>query len=181
MSSPLPPGPSCPIGWQPSALAPVFYGYREYSTADGAPLTVRVYFPSLDGSPSDAAPLLGCGRYPLVLFFHGSCPGEANQYHKWFVLPAQLARAGYVVAIPQIAGIDLLPSEAPDVQAQLRDLHDWMRAGWELLYYRDSTRDGTGDVNSPSTIGDGGWQLFSQLSYGGNAGGSKILYAVVGQ
>jgi hypothetical protein len=135
MSTSLPPGPSCPIGWQPSALAPVFYGYREYTVTDGAPLTVRVYFPSLDGSPDSAAPLLGCGRYPLVLFFHGSCPGEVNQYHKWFVLPAQLARAGYVVAVPQIAGIDSLPSEATAVQAQLRDLHDWMRAGWEL---RDS-------------------------------------------
>jgi hypothetical protein len=51
----------------------------------------------------------------------------------------------------------------------------------QLLYYRDNTRDGTGDVNSPSIIGDGGWQLFSQLSYGGNVGSIKILYAVVGQ
>ena len=123
--------PTCPIGWQPSALAPVFYGYREYTTADGAPLTVRVYFPSVDGSPVDAAPLLGCGRYPLILFFHGSCHGEAYQNHKWFELPAQLARAGYVVAVPQITGIDRLPSEAADVQELLRSLHDWMRAGWE--------------------------------------------------
>jgi len=135
MATSLPPGPSCPIGWQPSALAPVFYGYREYTAADGAPLTVRVFFPSLDGSPADAAPLTGCGRYPLILFFHGSCPSEANQYHKWFVLPAQLARAGYVVAVPQIAGIDELPTPDSAVQAGLRDLHDWMRTGWEL---RDS-------------------------------------------
>jgi hypothetical protein len=126
-----PPGPSCPIGWQPSALAPVFYGYREYTAADGAPLTVRVFFPSLDGSPADAGPLLGCGRYPLVLFFHGSCFAETDQYHKWFELPAQLARAGYVVAVPLIPGIDLLPANDSATQASLRDLHDWMRAGWE--------------------------------------------------
>ncbi|MEO6501133.1 MAG: tachylectin-related carbohydrate-binding protein [Jatrophihabitantaceae bacterium] len=122
---------SCPIGWQPSALAPVFYGYREYTAANGAPLTVRVYFPSVDGSPDSASPLLGCGRYPLIMFCHGSCPVEANQYQKWFELPAQLARAGYVVAVPQIIGIDGLPSDRPEVQTQLRDLLDWMRAGWE--------------------------------------------------
>jgi pimeloyl-ACP methyl ester carboxylesterase len=50
-----------------------------------------------------------------------------------------------------------------------------------LLYYRDTTRNGTGDVHSPQVIGNGGWQRFSQLSYGGNVGGLKILYAVVGQ
>ncbi|MEO7260161.1 MAG: tachylectin-related carbohydrate-binding protein [Jatrophihabitantaceae bacterium] len=131
MRKPIPLDPACPISWQPSALAPVFYGYREYPAADGAPLTVRVFFPSLDGSPADAAPLLGCGRYPLIMFCHGSCFGEANQYQKWFELPAQLARAGFVVAVPQIIGIDQLPSERPEVQASLRDLLDWMRAGWE--------------------------------------------------
>jgi hypothetical protein len=36
----------------------VFYGYREYTAADGAPLTVRVYYPSLDGAPDGAPPLL---------------------------------------------------------------------------------------------------------------------------
>jgi hypothetical protein len=40
---------------------------------------------------------------------------------------------------------------------------------------------GTGDVHTPSVIGNGGWQRFSQLSYGGINNGLKILYAVVGQ
>ena len=124
---------SCPIDWQPSALAPVFYGYREYTVADGAPMTVRVYYPSLDGAPDGAPPLLGCGRYPLIMFCHGSCPGESLQYQKWFELPAQLARAGYVVAVPQIIGIGGLPHQSPDVQALLRDMLDWMRTGWEHL------------------------------------------------
>ena len=47
----------------------------------------------------------------------------------------------------------------------------------QLLHYRDTTRNGTSDVNSPAVIGNDGWQRFSQLSYGGK----KILYAVVGQ
>ncbi|HST47386.1 alpha/beta fold hydrolase [Jatrophihabitans sp.] len=131
MATSLPPGSSCPIGWQPSALAPVFYGYREYTAAEGAPLTVRVYYPSLDDSPAGAAPLLGCGRYPLILFCHGSCPGEPLQYQKWIELPAQLARAGYVVAVPQVPDIDRLPIEVPATQEALRKLLDWMREGWE--------------------------------------------------
>ena len=30
----------------------------------------------------------------------------------------------------------------------------------QLLFYRDQTRDGTGDVNTPAVIGQGGWQRF---------------------
>ena len=30
-------------------------------------------------------------------------------------------------------------------------------------------------------IGNGGWQRFSQLAYGGSDNGLQILYAVVGQ
>jgi len=48
---PIPPVASCPIAWQPNALAPVFYGHRDYGASDGSPTDVRVFFPSLDGSP----------------------------------------------------------------------------------------------------------------------------------
>jgi hypothetical protein len=41
----------------------------------------------------------------------------------------------------------------------------------QLLHHRDHHRD----VNTPKVIGNGGWQAFSQLTYGGD----KILYAVV--
>jgi hypothetical protein len=44
----------------------------------------------------------------------------------------------------------------------------------QLLLYRDRTRNGTGDVNTPSLIGSGGWQQFTHLFYGGNG----IIYAV---
>jgi hypothetical protein len=48
-----------------------------------------------------------------------------------------------------------------------------LRSG-QLLFYRDRTRNGTGDVNTPSLIGQGGWQQFTHLFYGGNG----IIYAV---
>jgi hypothetical protein len=89
---PLPPFKICPIGWQPSALTPVFYGYRHYSSqpvveevedaviqgGEGItfrlpPANMRVFYPTLDGSPQDAAILQWCGQYPLILFAHGDC------------------------------------------------------------------------------------------------------------
>ena len=54
---------------------------------------------------TDAPMLAGCGHYPLVLFLHGGC-GETDHYLSWFRLPAQLARCGYVVAVPRLSGIE---------------------------------------------------------------------------
>jgi hypothetical protein len=45
-----------------------------------------------------------------------------------------------------------------------------------LLFYRDRTRNGTGDVSSPSVIGRGGWQQMKHLF----SGGDGIIYAVDG-
>ena len=47
----------------------------------------------------------------------------------------------------------------------------------QLLFYRDSNRDGTGDVANPSVIGLGGWQAFSFVF----SGGDGIIYAVDGE
>jgi hypothetical protein len=44
----------------------------------------------------------------------------------------------------------------------------------QLLFYRDRTRNGTGDVNTPSVIGQGGWQAMKFLFDGGQG----IIYAV---
>jgi hypothetical protein len=42
---------------------------------------MRVFFPSLDGSPQDAAILQGCGLYPRILFFaHGDCNDDTDHY-----------------------------------------------------------------------------------------------------
>jgi hypothetical protein len=45
----------------------------------------------------------------------------------------------------------------------------------KLLFYRDTNQNGTGDVNTPSVIGQGGWQVFKFLAAGGNG----IIYAAV--
>src|SRR4029450_10313809 len=100
----IPPGAGCPIGWQPSALTPVFHGYRTYGPADGAPAQLRVFYPSADWPDSNVLMLEGCGSYPVILFAHGHCPGDNHPY-RWFRLPAQLARSGYVVVVPELAGI----------------------------------------------------------------------------
>ena len=123
---------ACPIAWRPNALAPVFYAYRDYGTTDGAPGDVRVFFPSLDGSPDTGEILRGCGLYPLIVFAHGSCPADTDDYLKWFEIPAVLARAGYVVAVPRLpdiaGGTD--PLDADGDLAILRDLVSWLRSGW---------------------------------------------------
>jgi hypothetical protein len=149
------PGPSCPISWKPSVFAPVFYGYRDTTAvippvvqpgaAAGEAATagslvgpagdhafghpVRIWFPSLDGSPQHAEILEGCGRYPLVILAHGSCPEDEDHYQKWFELPAVLARSGYVVVVPEL---DLeAPSGNEGEQQLVGDLARWARSEWE--------------------------------------------------
>jgi Alpha/beta hydrolase family len=128
---PLPIPATCPIGWQPGALTPVFYGFRDYDQARGAPGKVRVFFPSLDGSPQNAEILQGCGRYPVVLFAHGSCPQDVDHYLRWFQLPAQLARGGYVVVVPNLDGISPPPDDQV-TQDMLTNTLAWIRQGWEF-------------------------------------------------
>ena len=131
----FPPPATCPIDWQPSVLAPVFYGVREYGLADGAPTPSRVFFPSLDGAVWSAPILENCGRYPLIVFVHGNCTGEPEHYKKWFELPAQLARAGYVVVVPELpatmGGMHPASDDHPDLEL-LGKVMSWMREGWEL-------------------------------------------------
>jgi len=152
-----PPSPQRPIEWQPDALAPVFYGYRDYE-AEFAPVVAemaaphvtemrapgaivggarprhpcRVFFPTLDGSPDSAAILAPVGGFPLIVFVHGECK-EPEHYKKWFLLPAQLARCGYVVVVPELPGI-VAGDEAPEVAGDLALLWqfiNWMRTAWE--------------------------------------------------
>ena len=121
-----------PIGWAPSVLAPVFYGYQELGPTEGAPAALRVFYPSIEGSPPDA-PLLTClGRYPLVLFLHGQCPQSPPNYQSWFQLPATLARSGFVVAVPDLGWISgQAPWQTNVPQYDLVvDVVDWMRTAW---------------------------------------------------
>ncbi len=130
----LPPPPTCPIGWQPDALTPVFFGVRDFGPSTGAPVDLRVFFPSVEGEPTTASILAGCGRYPLIVLAHGHCVGDANIYLRWFRLPAQLARAGYVVVVPLLAGISsgVHPAvpDHPDLPT-LDAVMNWARNGWE--------------------------------------------------
>jgi pimeloyl-ACP methyl ester carboxylesterase len=144
----------CPLDWQPSVFAPVFYGVREYEVLfhldqEVAPvslltagfgnkavatLTARflIFFPSLDGSPLDAPILDGCGRYPLVVFAHGQC-GEEDHFRKWYELPATLARCGYVVVVPHLPNTNsgTFPSQNDEEVVLLRRLIAWARTDWE--------------------------------------------------
>jgi hypothetical protein len=124
---------SCPVGWRPSVLGPVFYGYEDASEATGAPGPLRVYYPSLDGAVDGAPFLEHCRRYPLVLFLHGHCD-EAEHYKKWFLLPAQLARSGYVVVVPALpdiaVGIHPANEDHPDLKLAQTVL-SWMRDDWQ--------------------------------------------------
>lgn len=121
---------TCALSFGPSVLAPVFYGYRDYDTVDGAPGPVRVYFPSIDGTPASARYLQGCGLFPLVIFLHGNCSSEPNHYRKWVYLPYTLARGGYVVAAPRLPGVE---SGSWDADVTLvQDLITWMRHGWRF-------------------------------------------------
>jgi Chlorophyllase len=121
----------CDISWQPSVLAPVFYGIQDFGLSDGAPVALRVFYPSIEGHVFDAPFLVGCGRYPLVVFLHGNC-NEANHYLKWYHLPAQLARSGYVVAVPELQLIASggHPWEDSNL-AEAENVLIWMRSQWE--------------------------------------------------
>lgn len=133
-TGPLPPPATCPIGWQPQALSPVFFGARSLSPEEGAPVPLRIFFPSLDGAVESAPLVEGCGRYPLVVFCHGHCQGDTDHYRRWFRLPAQLARAGYVVVVPRLTGVGGGSSPSvpghPDLPTLDAVIH-WARTGWE--------------------------------------------------
>ena len=141
--------PNCPVSWAPSYLYPVFYGYKDYESGNGegigslprlsftnplsslnpfVPGRIRVYYPSLDGSPQNAAILSMCERFPLVLLIHGDCGG--NPYLQWIELPVQLARAGYVVVVSQYGGTNSINVVNPDT-TPLHEIHQWMRTSWE--------------------------------------------------
>jgi hypothetical protein len=49
---------------------------------------------------------------------------------RWFQLPSQLARSGYVVVVPQLQNLGH-PSGSPGTKQKLADTLQWMRQGWE--------------------------------------------------
>jgi pimeloyl-ACP methyl ester carboxylesterase len=133
-----------PLSWGPSVLTPVFYGYADYgpsslgpgsyasSRFSGAPVDMRVYYPSLGGSPHCAPFLTGPGRFPLVLLLHGQCNQNTGHYIDWSstTLPAVLARSGFIVAIPNLVGMGH-PWELQDpTYARIHNVIDWLHTYW---------------------------------------------------
>jgi hypothetical protein len=126
--------PDCAIDWKPSVLLPVFAGNRHYDTNTGAPGPLQVFFPSLD--PFEPTFLTNCGGYPLVIFLHGNCKGDSDHYKRWFLLPYEIARSGYIVVAPRMPGITngTAPFGQGDLQYAIGVL-DWMHTGWEHRDY----------------------------------------------
>jgi hypothetical protein len=168
---PEPPPPCEPssddpaIGWGPNVLQPVFYGYADYNPSVGAPANLRVYYPSLDGSPPCAPFLGGPGHFPLVLFLHGQCnhngtPATENfHYTKWSRLPAVLARSGFIVAMPDLGGIGDPWNLTSPTYTLINDVLGWMRSTWSHRSF----------LMSPPTLGIVGH------SYGALHGGQVAL------
>jgi pimeloyl-ACP methyl ester carboxylesterase len=121
-----------PVGWHPNVLQPVFYGHQDFDAAAGAPGRLRMFYPSTEGSPRDGPFLEGSVRYPLVLFLHGQCR-HADHFREWFVLPAQLARSAFVVAVPDLAatrgGTYPWSDSHPDLTLAEQVL-GWVRTRW---------------------------------------------------
>lgn len=138
----------CPVGWQPHAFSPVFYGHIDYApdpaNAESPPGKCRVFYPSTDGAPAGAPPLEECCKYPLIILIHGNCQGdEADHYKKWFLLPAQLARSGYVVVVPSVPSIDNTPHADHPAIAAMEDFQNWMLNDWE---YHELVHPNTGVI-----------------------------------
>jgi pimeloyl-ACP methyl ester carboxylesterase len=122
------------IDWTPDVGAPVFYGHQDVTPADGAPRDLRVFYPSVDGSPPDAPLFKRClVRWPVVLFLHGQAPvdlvGTASYHLRWALGPAVLARSGYVVVVPSLSSQQIITDPEAARDAALADL-DWVRTDW---------------------------------------------------
>ena len=91
---------------------------------------IRVYYPTLAGSPRCAPFLAANSRYPLVVFIHGDCSAEKFHYTKWARLPSILAKSGFVVAIPDLQPIGHPSNTDSATYARIKDVIDWMHFKW---------------------------------------------------
>jgi len=121
------------VGWGPSVLAPVFYGFADYEFAPGQ--AVRMFYPSIQ-SRATCARILGgtAARYPLVLFLHGDCSREVNHYLQWSHLPSILARAGFVVAVPKLESFAHPTNPGSSTYARAAAVLNWARTSWDYRH-----------------------------------------------
>lgn len=133
------------VTWAPDVMHPVFYGHQDLSTEDGAPTTLRIWYPTYEGFTAGPPILKLCVfRYPVVLFLHGQPPCPDPDYYRWrwFAIPAVLARSGYVVVVPRHDAA--FPEEENPPSASLAlDILDWVRDGWSESRWVDGEAEST--------------------------------------
>ncbi len=135
-------GPDCDppnvsgVDWIPDVAHPVAWGEEHLTTADGAPRTLSIYYPSPRFLPPRPMLRSCLGRWPVVLFLHGQLPAglspaaRASYHRAWWRVPVGLARSGYVVVVPRHSAILPQPQVAPAMVAEaMRDV-DWVRTQW---------------------------------------------------
>lgn len=148
-SCPSDPAESGGVTWIPDIGHPLFWGFQELSAANGAPRDMRVYYPTVAGSPEGAPIVRLCiTRYPVVLFLHGQPPNgiPLSGYHRrWFLLPAVLARSGYVVVVPNHAAQIPNNDFGAAVNAAMQDIN-FVRTGWSESKWVDKRATSTAVV-----------------------------------
>ena len=90
-----------PVSWTPAPLTPVWSGFEDFSPSDGAPMDLRVWFPSLT---SGGSLLRDRGRFPLIVLVNGQCREDSRPHLHWGPIATSLARSGYIVAAPDFGG-----------------------------------------------------------------------------
>lgn len=126
----------CPCTTSPSIVAPSFWGYMDFPAGGNSLVPRRVYYPSWDRAPATATILKSCTTYPLIMFLHG----QGSTYFSWVNLPAHLARAGFVVVVPETGG---LPGWENNALIYPRAVLNWITArGSPFHGYIDGTSVG---------------------------------------
>ena len=97
----LDPASDCPVSWTPAPLTPVWSGFDDFGPPDGAPMQIRVWFPSFT---SGGSVLRECGRFPLVVLVNGQCQTDTNPHLHSGPIATSLGRSGYIVAAPNFGG-----------------------------------------------------------------------------
>ena len=75
----------------------------------------------------------GLRKISLVVFLHGNCPNAAEHYKDWLLLPAQLARSGYIVVVPHLPLVSsgVIPTEEDNTDVSLvESILQWVRTEW---------------------------------------------------
>ncbi|HTB95929.1 MAG TPA: hypothetical protein VK716_02905 [Terracidiphilus sp.] len=106
----------------PNIASPVWYGAQNFVLNTGG--VFRVLYPALPvppgrpGHPAINPPLfVGLGKYKIVMFTHG----QGTTYLSWDFTLSELARAGYIVIIPETNGESVLSANVLDVPLRAFD------------------------------------------------------------